>query len=86
MSFFSNLFRGKKESSADVARERLLTVLVNDRVKLTPELLEQLKAELSQVIARYVPGADAGAIEVRLQRGEANDHITADIPLKRNPH
>ena len=86
MSFLSNLFRSKKESSADVARERLLTVLVNDRVKLTPEMLEQMKVELSEVIARYVPGADAGAIEVRLQRGEGSDHLTADIPLRRTPN
>jgi len=45
------LFR-RRERSSDIARERLLTVLVHDRVKLTPELLEQLKAELSAVVAR----------------------------------
>ncbi|HMO59600.1 MAG TPA: cell division topological specificity factor MinE [Roseiflexaceae bacterium] len=83
MSFFDTLF-GRRERSSDVARERLLTVLVHDRVKLTPELLEQLKAELSAVIARYVPAADASGIEVTLLRGEASDHIKADIPLRRS--
>ncbi len=84
MSFLDALF-GKRERSSDVARERLLTVLVHDRVKLTPDMMEQLKADLSAVIARYVPSVDAGAIEVTLLRGEAVDHLKADIPLRRTP-
>lgn len=83
MSFFNSLFGGKRERSSDVARERLLTVLVHDRVKLTPEMLDQLKAELSAVIAKYVPSVEPGEIEVSILRGEANDHIKADIPLRR---
>ena len=82
MSFFDKLF-GRREPSSTVARERLLTVLVHDRVKMTPELMEQLKAELSAVIARYVPSADAGAIEVTLLRGESVDYLKADVPLRR---
>ncbi len=54
MSFLDTLF-GKRERSSDIARDRLLTVLVHDRVKLTPDMMEQLKTELSAVIARYVP-------------------------------
>lgn len=83
MGFINSLFGGKRERSSDVARERLLTVLVHDRVKLTPDLLEQLKAELSAVIAKYVPAVEPGEIEVSLLRGESNDHIKADIPLRR---
>jgi len=45
--------------------------------------MEQLKADLSAVIARYVPSVDAGAIEVTLLRGESVDHLKADIPLRR---
>lgn len=82
MSFLESIF-GKRARSSDVARDRLLTVLVHDRVKLTPDMLEQMKAELSAVIARYVPAVDAGAIEVTLLRGESNDHLKADIPLRR---
>ena len=52
MSFLNTLFRGKRERSSDIARDRLLTVLVHDRVKLTPDMLDQLKAELSAVIAK----------------------------------
>ena len=86
MSFLNNLFRSRQDRSSAVARERLLTVLVHDRVKLTPDLLEQLKVELSGVIARYVPLADSDAIEVTLLRGETIDYLKADIPLRRTPN
>jgi cell division topological specificity factor len=78
------LFRSRTERSSDVARERLLTVLVHDRVKLTPDTMAQMKYELAEVIARYIPGAAATEIEVTLMRGEANDHLKADIPLRRS--
>lgn len=83
MGFFNTLFRGKRERSSDVARDRLLTVLVHDRVKLTPDVMEQMKAELSAVIAKYVSGVDPDSIEVTLARGESIDHLKADIPLRR---
>ena len=56
MGFLNTLFGGKRERSSDVARERLLKVLVDDRIKLTPMMLAQMKAELSAVVAKYVPG------------------------------
>lgn len=84
MGFFNSLFGARRDRSSDVARERLLTVLVHDRVKLTPDTMEQLKAELSAVIAKYVPLVEPGEIEVTLMRGEASDHIKADIPLRRS--
>lgn len=83
MGFLENLFRGKRDRSAQVAKERLLTVLVHDRVKLTPDMLEQLKAELAAVVARYVPDAEPAEIEVSLMRREMSDHLQADIPLRR---
>ena len=83
MGFFNSLFRGKRERSSDVARERLLTVLVHDRVKLTPDVMEQMKAELSAVIAKYVGGVEPESIEVTLLRGESIDYLKADIPLRR---
>ena len=84
MGFFNTLFGGKRERSSDVARERLLKVLVDDRIKLTPDMLAQMKAELSAVVAKYVSGVvEPDQIEVTLMRGESSDHLTADIPLRR---
>lgn len=84
MGFLDNLFRGKQDRSAQVAKERLLTVLVHDRVKLTPDMMDQLKEELAAVIARYVPNAEPAEIEVSLLRDELTDRLQADIPLRRS--
>lgn len=84
MGFFDDLFRGNRERSAKVAKQRLLTVLVHDRVKLTPDMIEQLKQELSEVIERYLPNAQPGEIEVTLLHGEASDHLKAEVPLRRS--
>ncbi len=83
MGFFDR-FRSKPERSSDIARQRLLTVLVTDRVKLTPAMMEEMKAELSAVMSRYVPNVDPSAIEVTLLAGDSVDYLKADIPLRRS--
>lgn len=83
MGFFDTMFGRKREGSSQIAKERLLTVLVNDRVKLTPDDMDQMKREIIEVITRYVEISDPDSIEVTLTRGDDNDHIKADIPLRR---
>ncbi len=85
MSFFNTLFRGKRERSSDTARDRLLKVLVDDRFKITPSDMEQMKIELSEVLTRYLPGVDASSIEVSLARVESTDYLKAELPLRRTP-
>jgi cell division topological specificity factor len=83
VGFFNSLFSGRRDRSAQVAKERLATVLVDDRYKLTPEMKEQMKLDIAEVLARYLPAIDPDQIEVTLLRGEGNDHLKADIPLRR---
>lgn len=84
MGIFDQLFKRKTETSSAIAKERLLTVLVHDRVHLPPSDLEAMKNEIIAVIERYVPVVNPEAIEVTLTRGEATDHLKADIPVGRN--
>lgn len=84
VGFFENLFGGQRNHSASVAKQRLMMVLVDDRYKLTPEALEQMKQELAQVLMRYLPAVDPEQIEVKILRGEASDYLKADVPLKRS--
>lgn len=84
MGFFDNLLRSRQNPSSQRAKERLLTVLVHDRVKLTPELMEQMKNELAEVIARYIGSVDPREVEVTLLRGDMHDHLKADVPLPRS--
>ncbi|MCX7858553.1 cell division topological specificity factor MinE [Chloroflexus sp.] len=85
MSFWDGLFGRKRDSSAELAKQRLLTVLIDDRYKLTPEMMAQMKADLAEVLKRYLPAIDAEQIEVTLSRGEAHDLLKADVPLRRAP-
>ena len=87
MGFLDQLFGRKRDtSSSNVAKERLLTVLVTDRVKLTPAMMEAMRNEIVAVIERYVDVADRASIDVTLLRGEQGDHLKAEIPLRRSNH
>lgn len=84
MSFLDALLGRKREGSSSIAKERLLTVLVHDRVKMTPEMMDEMRQEIVAVISKYVDIVDPDAIEVSLLRGEETDHLKADIPVRRS--
>jgi cell division topological specificity factor len=84
MNLIDILFGRRQQASSSVAKERLLTVLVHDRVKLTPDMMDAMREEIIAVISRYVEIADPDAIEVSLLRGERSDHLKADIPVRRS--
>jgi cell division topological specificity factor len=83
VGFFENLFGMKQNRSSVVAKERLARVLVDDRYKLTPEMKEQMKLDIAEVLSRYLPSVDPEQIEVAILRGEESDTLKADIPLRR---
>ncbi len=82
MGFLDSIF-GRRERSGTVAKERLAAVLVDDRYKLTPEMKEQMKIDIAEVLSRYLPSVDPDQIEVAILRGEGSDKLQADIPLRR---
>ena len=73
---------GRQASSANTARQRLQLVLAHDRSDLNPELVEQMRREILEVVARYV--------EIDLEEGdvslETEDRVTAlvaNLPIRR---
>ncbi len=88
MGFFDRLFgRSDRPSerdgtAANAAKQRLQLVLVQDRVKLPPEVMEQMRNELIAVISKYVEIDDEG-VEFNLTKGEKFDKLSANIPVKR---
>ena len=73
---------GRQPSSASTARQRLQLVLAHDRSDLNPELLEKMRREILEVVARYV--------EIDLEEGdvslETEDRVTAlvaNLPIRR---
>ena len=73
----------RQEASANTARERLQLVLAHDRTDLSPDLLEQMRREILEVVAKYVEiDIEDGAVSL-----ETEDRMTAlvaNLPIKRD--
>lgn len=71
-----------RESSKDVAKERLRLVLVHDRSEMSPQLLESLKEDLLRVIGEYME-IDPEGFLVDLETRESQVALVANIPVRR---
>lgn len=67
-----------------MARERLKLVLVTDRSDLSPDKLEQMQAEIIQVIKRYLQ-IDEAQVQIKVEHRARENYLVADIPLVRDP-
>lgn len=86
MSGFFDRFlnRGKEQSSAKSAKERLQFVLIHDRINLPPERLQQMKQEIHAVISKYVDVA-AEDVDIALEQRERNRNmLIAEIPFSKS--
>ena len=82
MSFFRNLF-AKGPSSAELAKQRLQVVLVQDHLSMPPGTMEAIKAEIAAVISRHLD-IDPEGVEVAVERRGHNDELVANIPVRRH--
>lgn len=77
----------KKKSSGDVAKDRLKLVLVSDRANCSPELMEQIKNDIINVISKYVE-IDADGLDIKITQTESDGNngvvpaLYANIPIK----
>ncbi len=77
----------KKPASKDVAKERLQLVLVHDRANVDPELLEKLRAEIMQVISKYME-IQVEDLDIQITKTKSEDGsrivpaLVANIPIK----
>ena len=82
---FMDFFRRK--SSGDVAKDRLKLVLVSDRANCSPELMEQIKNDIINVISKYVE-IDADGLDIKITQTESDNNngvvpaLYANIPIK----
>ncbi|HBR04085.1 MAG TPA: cell division topological specificity factor MinE [Ruminiclostridium sp.] len=82
LSFFK-----KKESSKDVAKERLKLVLIHDRSNVSPQFLEMVKGEIIKVIQNYME-IDEESLDIQLTKTNSEDGermvpaLVANIPIK----
>jgi len=80
MSLLSKLFRQRKLTSGQIARDRLQMVLIHDRSDLSPGMLELLGDEIVAAIGQRVDVGREGVVFTLEQDGRAC-RMVADIPL-----
>ena len=86
MEFLKNIF-SKKPSSGSVAKDRLKLVLIHDRANCSTDLLEMMKNDIMQVIAKYMDIDEAANLDINISQ-TVTDHnetvpvLYANIPIK----
>nr|WP_282706951.1 cell division topological specificity factor MinE [Natroniella acetigena] len=75
------MFNKDELQSKDLAKERLRLVLVHDRIGVSPEVIEDMKEELIEVISKYLE-IDESGLEMELDRQENSVALVANIPVK----
>ena len=68
----------KKKSSGDVAKDRLKLLLVTDRASCSPEMMEQIKNEIIQVISKHMD-IDMEGLDIQITQTES-DGSTGRVP------
>ena len=72
----------RQPASASTARERLQLVLAHDRSDLSTDLLDQMRREILEVVARYVE-IDMDEVAVSLETEDRMTALVANLPIKR---
>lgn len=77
----------RKRSSGSMAKDRLKLVLVSDRANCSPEIMEQMKNDIIQVISKYVE-IDLEGLDIKITQTESEGDngivpaLYANIPIR----
>ena len=86
MSFLGNFFKGSGNSS-DVAKNPLKVAITSDRAVCSPELMEQMKNDIIEVISKYLD-IDTEGLDIKVTKTEIDETsgtinaLLANIPIK----
>lgn len=68
-----------RKKTKDVLKERLKVVITYDRAQMSPGQMEELKAELHKVVARFFPNENQG-INVEIEQSDNSMRVVANVP------
>ncbi len=77
----------KRKVSGDYAKDRLKLLLISDRANCSPDIMEQMKNDIIDVISRYME-VDKDGLDIQVTLTELDDEnrsvpaIFANIPIK----
>lgn len=78
---FERLFP-RNQASRETVKQRLKLVLAHDRTDLSPELLQQMRQEILEVVSRYVE-LDREGMELSLENDQRVTALVANLPIRR---
>jgi len=75
-----NIFSAfKRKKSGEVAKDRLKILLISDRVNCSPEILERIKADIADVISKYMK-IDVETMEIQISKTGMKSINTSKTP------
>ena len=74
-----------KEKSGKVAKRRLQMVLIQDRASVSPEMMNQLRDDIIQVISKYMV-INQSDMEITLENVDDSVALVANIPVQNMKH
>ena len=80
MNFISDFFNRSAKKSGNVAKERLQLVLIHDRVKISPGMMNKMRDEIIEVISKYLD-VDVEQMDISLSNSARENRLIADIPI-----
>lgn len=82
VSLFERLFgrANQADKSGKMAKDRLQFVLVQDRINLPSEKMQQMQQEILEVISKYVT-VDLDNVDFELSNRDRNGVLIAEIPF-----
>lgn len=82
MGWLDKFFKSE-EKSGSVAKSRLQMVLTHDRSSISPGLIEEIKDDIIEVIAKRL-AVDADNVVVTLTTTRQESRLVAEIPIQAN--
>lgn len=80
--FLEMLFSWKNNnSSRDHAKSRLKLIIAHDRASINPEMMQAMREEILDVVARYVD-VNREEMEFSLSNDQRMTSLTANLPIR----
>lgn len=83
MGFLDTLLgRRPAHSSASIAKQRLVEVLVQDHVRLTPDVMDAIRYDIYQILSKHLD-VDPNQLQINITRSEHGESLVANVPVRR---